>query len=202
MDIERFKTIEGRVERAIKIERSEFIATLSYVDNDEDARAFISEISKKYKNATHNCPAYRVLGGNGIIEFASDAGEPSGTAGVPMLNVLRRESLLNVGVVVTRYFGGVKLGIRGLIEAYTRSVEEVVRYAKELGQIVVKKRAYKQKLKIDFPSYGKKMQQLAYMGVNILDISYDEHYAYVEVLSESVLDLPEILETSVVYVRE
>ncbi|ODN29892.1 IMPACT family protein [Fervidobacterium thailandense] len=202
MDVERFKTIEGRVERTIKIERSEFIATLSYAETDEDARTFISEISKKYKDATHNCPAYRILTVNGIVEFSSDAGEPSGTAGVPMLNVLRREGLLNVAVVVTRYFGGVKLGIRGLIEAYSRSVEEVVRYAKELGQIIVKKRAYKQKLKIDFPSYGKKMQQLAYMGVNILDISYDEHYAYVEVLTESSLDLPEVIETAEVYVRE
>lgn len=202
MDVERFKTVAGRVERKIKIERSEFIATLDYASDDENARAFISEMNKKYKDATHNCPAYRILDVNGIVEFSSDAGEPFGTAGVPMLNVLRREELLNVVVVVTRYFGGVKLGIRGLIEAYSRSVEEVVRYAKELGQIIVKKRAYKQKLKIDFPSYGKKMQQLAYMGVNILDIFYDEHYAYVEVLSERILDLPEVVETGKVYVTE
>ncbi|MFN4224639.1 MAG: IMPACT family protein [Fervidobacterium nodosum] len=200
MDIERFKTVKGVIETKINIERSIFIATLSYVEDERKAKEFISEISKRYKDATHNCPAYRVIENGNILEFSSDAGEPSGTAGLPMLNTLRKNDLLNVAVVVTRYFGGVKLGVRGLIDAYSQAVQEVIDKAVDMKSIVVKKRAYKQKLKIDFSSYGKKMQQLSYMGVTILDISYTEAYAYLEVIYDKPLDISEVESTEEVYI--
>ncbi|ABS61030.1 IMPACT family protein [Fervidobacterium nodosum] len=200
MDIERFKTVKGVIETKINIERSIFIATLSYVEDERKAKEFISEISKRYKDATHNCPAYRVIENGNILEFSSDAGEPSGTAGLPMLNTLRKNELLNVAVVVTRYFGGVKLGVRGLIDAYSQAVQEVIDKAVDMKSIVVKKRAYKQKLKIDFSSYGKKMQQLIYMGVTILDISYTEAYAYLEVIYDKPLDISEVESTEEVYI--
>lgn len=202
MDIERYKTVEGMIENKINIERSIFITTLRGIDDEYEAKSFISEVNKKYADATHNCPAYRVIGKNEIIEFSSDAGEPSGTAGLPMLNVLRRSELVNVAVVVTRYFGGIKLGIRGLIDAYSTSVEKAIEKAKLSKSILTKRKAYKQKLKIDFISYGKKMQQLSYMNVTILDISYSEEYAFLEVLYDEPIDLPEVVESEIVYVNE
>jgi uncharacterized YigZ family protein len=200
MEIERFRTIEGTIETKLNIERSIFITTLKGVQTEEEAKAFISEINKKYQDATHNCPAYRVIYSGNILEFSSDAGEPSGTAGLPMLNTLRKHQLLNVVVVVTRYFGGVKLGVRGLIDAYSQAVEIAVEKAQSERRIIEKKRAYKQKLKIDFLSYGKKMQQLSYIGVNILDISYTEEYALIELIHSEPLDMPEVVDTQLVYV--
>ena len=200
MEIERFRTIEGIIETKLNIERSIFITTLKGVQTEEEAKAFISEINKKYQDATHNCPAYRIIYNGNILEFSSDAGEPSGTAGLPMLNTLRKHQLLNVVVVVTRYFGGVKLGVRGLIDAYSKAVEIAIEKAQSEGRIIEKKRAYKQKLKIDFLSYGKKMQQLSYIGVNILDISYTEEYALIELIYSEPLDIPEVVDTQLVYV--
>ncbi|HCI29825.1 MAG TPA: hypothetical protein DE117_06595 [Fervidobacterium sp.] len=202
MDIERYKTIEGTIEDKINIERSIFITTLRGIEDEYEAKNFISEMNKKYADATHNCPAYRLIGKQGIIEFSSDVGEPSGTAGVPMLNSLRKAELLNVAVVVTRYFGGVKLGIRGLIDAYSQSVERAIEKAQSLKSILVKRKAFKQKLKIDFVSYGKKMQQLSYKGVTILDISYSEEYAFVEVICNKPLDFPEIVESEIIYIAD
>lgn len=200
VELENFKTLEERIQIKINIERSIFIATLQHASSEEEARAFISETNKSYIDATHNCPACRVITKSGIVEFSSDAGEPSGTAGLPMLNTLRKHDLLNVAVVVTRYFGGVKLGVRGLIDAYFLAVQKAIEEAENNNRIIVKRRAYKQKLKIDFLSYGKKMQQLSYIGVNILDISYTEEYAYLEVLHDKPLDLPEVESTEKVYV--
>lgn len=200
MELDRFKTVKGIIEAKINIERSIFIATICEVQSEEKAKSFISEMNKKYPDATHNCPAYRVLSSSSIIEFSSDAGEPSGTAGLPMLNTLRKHQLLNVAVVVTRYFGGVKLGVRGLIDAYSKAVEMAIERAHNEGRIHEKKRAYKQKLKIDFLSYGKRMQQLSYIGVTILDISYTEEYALIELLHSEPLDMPEVLSNELVYI--
>ncbi|MEG1613219.1 MAG: YigZ family protein [Clostridia bacterium] len=120
-----YLAVEGRFEHEIVIERSRFIATIQGVLNAEDALAFVSEIRKKYNDATHNCYAYisNVLG---LEQRFSDDGEPQGTAGQPMLEVLKKKSLFCTAVVVTRYFGGVKLGGGGLVSAYTRAVAEVI----------------------------------------------------------------------------
>jgi len=109
----------------IKIKRSVFICTLEYVDTIEKAKNFISRISKENKTATHNCWAY-ILGEKGDIFHCSDAGEPSGTAGKPMLNTLQSHGMTHIAAVVTRHFGGVKLGVRGLIEAYSLSVKTTI----------------------------------------------------------------------------
>jgi len=200
MEIERYKTLQGIIETKINIERSIFIATICGIEYEEEAKTFISEINRKYQDATHNCPAYRVISQGNIIEFSSDAGEPSGTAGLPMLNTLRRHQILNISVVVTRYFGGVKLGVRGLIDAYSQAVDKAIEKAQNERRIIEKKRAYKQKLKIDFLSYGKKMQQLSYIGVTILDISYTEEYAYLEIIHNEPLNMKEVESTELVYI--
>lgn len=103
--------------------KSRFIATVKKVETEEEAVAFIDAMKKKYWDARHNCSAF-VLGSRGEITRCSDDGEPSGTAGRPMLEVLLGERLRNVAVVVTRYFGGVLLGTGGLVRAYTQAVKE------------------------------------------------------------------------------
>ena len=105
------------------IEKSKFIATSRHVCGEEEAKAFIAEISKKYSDATHNCYAY-VSDNLGNFPRFSDDGEPQGTAGMPMLEVLKNNKLYEVAVVVTRYFGGIKLGAGGLVRAYSGAVAE------------------------------------------------------------------------------
>jgi len=112
----------------IKIKRSRFICSLAYADSMETARAFISGVAKENHTATHNCWAY-VVGDKGEFCHSSDAGEPAGTAGKPMLNTLQSHEMTCTAAVVTRHYGGVKLGIRGLIEAYSLSVREAIESA-------------------------------------------------------------------------
>ncbi|WGS65475.1 YigZ family protein [Marinitoga aeolica] len=110
-------------ETTIKIKRSEFIGNVKKVNTEEEAKEFIKEISSKYRNATHNCWAYKV---NGNKFNYSDDGEPSGTAGKPIFGIIEKHDLTNIAIVVTRYFGGVKLGVRGLIDAYSQCAEETI----------------------------------------------------------------------------
>jgi uncharacterized YigZ family protein len=104
-----------------EIKKSRFICHLKRVYTEEEARAFISEIKKEHHKANHNCSAF-TLGDRQEIQRSSDDGEPSGTAGVPMLEILKKREITNVCAVVTRYFGGIKLGVGGLIRAYAGSV--------------------------------------------------------------------------------
>ena len=129
-----FRTIkeDGQVQEEIK--KSRFICHTKRVYNEEEARDFISAIKKEHYKATHNCSAF-IVGERSEIKRTSDDGEPSGTAGVPMLGVLENHNLTNVCVVVTRYFGGIKLGAGGLIRAYAGSVALAV---KEIGIIEIK----------------------------------------------------------------
>lgn len=104
------------------IEKSRFIAHCAPIRSEEEALAFIEQIKKKHWDATHNVPVY-VLGENYAIQRYSDDGEPSGTAGVPILSMLKNEGITNVVLVITRYFGGIKLGTGGLVRAYTHSAK-------------------------------------------------------------------------------
>ena len=132
-----YRTIkeDGQVQEEIK--KSRFICHAKRVYNEEEARDFISVIKKEHYKATHNCSAF-IVGERSEIKRTSDDGEPSGTAGVPMLGVLENHNLTNVCVVVTRYFGGIKLGAGGLIRAYAGSVALAV---KEIGIIEIKEQA-------------------------------------------------------------
>ncbi|MFJ7683282.1 YigZ family protein [Peribacillus butanolivorans] len=118
-----YLTVKGRGEHEIVIEKSRFIAHIARVESEEVAQAFIQEIKKKHKDATHNCSAY-MIGEQNQIQKALDDGEPSGTAGVPILEVLKKKDLKDTAVVVTRYFGGIKLGAGGLIRAYSKATSE------------------------------------------------------------------------------
>ena len=132
-----FRTIkeDGQVQEEIK--KSRFICHAKRIYSEEEARDFITAIKKEHYKATHNCSAF-IIGERSEIKRTSDDGEPSGTAGVPMLGVLENHNLTNVCVVVTRYFGGIKLGAGGLIRAYAGSVALAV---KEIGIIEIKEQA-------------------------------------------------------------
>lgn len=123
------KTIQNNVTAQIIEKKSKFIADLIYVTSQEQAEKELQEIKKRYYDAKHHCFAYRIMQKDGVIERASDDGEPTGTAGGPMLNLLQKNELLNVIVVVTRYFGGILLGTGGLVRAYTQSVKEALEKA-------------------------------------------------------------------------
>lgn len=118
-----YLTVKGYGELQIVIEKSRFITYIDRVTTEEEAHTFIESIKKKHWDANHNCSAY-LIGERDHIQKANDDGEPSGTAGVPMLEVLKKRKLKDTVVVVTRYFGGIKLGAGGLIRAYGSAVSE------------------------------------------------------------------------------
>ena len=121
-----FLTIREVVQAEIVEKKSKFIAHLFPTESVAEAEDFIKETKKKYHDARHNCTAYRIIKDGHIIEKSNDDGEPSGTAGAPMLNILQKNALCNVVVIVTRYFGGILLGTGGLIRAYSDSLLKVI----------------------------------------------------------------------------
>ena len=122
-----FKTIDEKYESSeIVQKKSKFIADIFYVETATEAEEKIKIIKKKYYDSRHNCFAYRIYSKTGIIQKFSDDGEPSGTAGGPMLNILESKGICNVLVIVTRYFGGILLGTGGLVRAYSEATEEVL----------------------------------------------------------------------------
>ncbi|KHF39613.1 YigZ family protein [Halalkalibacter okhensis] len=123
MALATYQTVKGPGQHEIVIQKSRFIAFFDRAQTEEEAQTFIERIKKEHWNATHNCSAY-LIGERDEIQKANDDGEPSGTAGVPMLEVLKKRGLKDTVVVVTRYFGGVKLGAGGLIRAYGGAVSE------------------------------------------------------------------------------
>ena len=120
--MELYKTVRNDAEVTNVIEKSRFIAYVRPVSSKEEADAFVAEIKAKHKDATHNVPAM-VIGDKFQIQWASDDGEPQGTSGAPMVQMMVKEGITNVAVVVTRYFGGIKLGTGGLVRAYTVSAK-------------------------------------------------------------------------------
>lgn len=131
-----FITIKENVVAEIVEKKSKFIANLIYVDNTNDAENIIKDIKKKYFDARHNCIAYRIVENEKIVERSSDDGEPSGTAGAPMLTILQKNNLANVLVIVTRYFGGILLGTGGLVRAYSESTIKAIEEANKVEMIL------------------------------------------------------------------
>ncbi|MCT4663499.1 MAG: YigZ family protein [Tissierellales bacterium] len=145
-----YRTVLEEASDEIEIKKSRFIGYAKPIETEEEALEFIEHIKKKHRDATHNVPAY-VVGENNKVQRCNDDGEPSGTAGVPMLEVLKKENLRNVVVVVTRYFGGVKLGVGGLVRAYTKGAKAGL----EAAKIIEKVKLYAVKYKLDYSLLGK-----------------------------------------------
>jgi uncharacterized YigZ family protein len=122
---ESFRTVDGRGQARFEVQGSEFIGHVAPARSVDAAEAFIEEVSDEYDDATHNVPAYRIRA-DPLREWASDAGEPGGSAGKPALNVLVQEDVQNVVAVVTRYYGGTNLGVGGLARAYSRAVKDAL----------------------------------------------------------------------------
>lgn len=149
--------------------KSRFIATVRKCVNEEEAAAFIEEIKKKYWDARHNCSAF-VLGSRGELTRCSDDGEPAGTAGRPMLEVLLGEEIRDVAVVVTRYFGGVLLGTGGLVRAYTQAVKAGLQNC-STGRM---RRGWEVEISTDYNSIGKILYLLGNAGIEPLESNYTD----------------------------
>lgn len=152
--------------------KSRFIATVRKIESEEEALAFIGEMKKKYWDARHNCYAF-VAGEQHQLQRCSDDGEPQGTAGRPMLEVLLHEDIHNVAVVVTRYFGGVLLGTGGLVRAYQKAVQ-----AGLANSVIAEKRKGKLlTIKTDYNGIGKIQYILGRQGITLVDSGYGEDVA-------------------------
>ena len=180
--MEKFKTLKGTCSARLNIRRSQFISYVSPVSNLEEVRIFLKERVKK--DATHNCYAYRILEKGNILEFSTDAGEPRGSAGLPILNVLRKRDLVNVVALVVRYFGGKKLGVRGLIDAYSKVVEMSLKECQEI--IMVKMKKYTVFLK--YEDMGKEMERIS--RYRILDMRYEKDGVEIVFLAKAQENLP------------
>lgn len=131
-----FISIKKNVETEIIVKKSKFICNLIRVESQKEAEESIKKIKKKYYDARHNCVSYRVIEDEQIVEKSSDDGEPSGTAGGPMLNILQKNNLCNVLVIVTRYFGGILLGTGGLVRAYSDATFEAINFAEKIEECI------------------------------------------------------------------
>lgn len=134
--MENFISIRENVQTEIVVKKSKFICNLIRVENQREAEECIKKIKKKYYDARHNCVAYRVIEDEQIIEKSSDDGEPSGTAGGPMLNILKKNNLGNILVIVTRYFGGILLGTGGLVRTYSDATLEAINVAEKITKCI------------------------------------------------------------------
>lgn len=170
--IERYKTIYEGSEAEIVEKKSRFIATIRLVETEEEALAFIEEMRKKYWNATHNCFAY-TIGERQEIVRAGDDGEPGGTAGRPMLDVLLGEGLHNTAVVVTRYFGGTLLGTGGLVRAYSSAVQAGL----SSSTIIEKQYGTMLEIRTDYNGIGKIQYFLGQRKIPIMDSQYTDQVA-------------------------
>lgn len=164
-----YRTIYQGGEDEIVEKKSRFIASVIPVENEEEALEFIEKTKKQYWDARHNCFAY-VIGERGQLQRCSDDGEPNGTAGKPMLDVLLGNELRNVAVVVTRYFGGTLLGTGGLVRAYSQAVKAGLQASVMITKIL----GVKLHIETDYTTFGKIQYILAQRELKILDTVYTD----------------------------
>ena len=166
-----------------EISKSRFLTYLKHVENEKDAQEFINSIKKKHFDARHNCSAY-IIGERSEIQKSSDDGEPSGTAGSPMLEVLKKNELSDIVVVVTRYFGGIKLGAGGLIRAYGKSVT----LGLEVSQIVKKSIFNCYQIEINYDLLGMLENYLHQNEIRIPDKAYTDKVIFTILLPQNITD--------------
>ena len=180
--LSQYKTVYSGGEAEIIEKKSRFIATVKPVKTEEEAIAFIESLKKKYWNATHNCFAY-VIGEHFQVQRCSDDGEPSGTAGRPMLDVLLGEEIHDAAVVVTRYFGGTLLGTGGLVRAYQSSTKAGL----EASTVITKMHGHRVAIETDYTGLGKIQYILGQRGITILDSEYTDKVLLEVLLPEDVV---------------
>ena len=187
--MEEFVTIEEstKVEAEVVEKKSKFIANIFYINSVAEADEIIKSVKKKYYDAKHNCIAYRVIDNEKVVERSSDDGEPSGTAGAPMLSILQKNNLCNILVIVTRYFGGILLGTGGLVKAYTDSAISVI----ENINIINKSIGNKVKIEV---SYNELDKLNYYLRQNNIKIYKNIFLQNIEVFAEITQEKLENLE--------
>ncbi len=161
-------TINNDTEAEIVEKKSKFIANVFYVEGEDEVIYIINNIKKKHYSAKHYCYAYRIMVKDSIIEKSSDDGEPSGTAGAPILNILQKNNMVNVLVVVTRYFGGILLGTGGLVKAYSDSTKSALLMTKNVNI----EPGYEIELEVEY----NELEKLKYFCKNNNIVIVDEDY--------------------------
>ena len=164
------KTIKKEVTAEITEKKSKFIANIFHISSVEEAEEILKKVRKKYNDARHNCYAYRVLKDGEIVFKSSDDGEPSGTAGAPMLNILEKEGIINILVVVTRYFGGILLGTGGLVKAYSGALQEALSNT----EYVEEQEGYEIEIQIKYKDLNNLKYYCEKSSIEIIDIKYND----------------------------
>ena len=183
-------SIKESIENTIIIKKSKFITKLYKINNIEEINNILDELKKEYKDSTHICYAYIVNG----MEKCSDDGEPSGTAGLPILNILKKNNLTNVLAVVIRYFGGIKLGAGGLVRAYSNSVNDTLK----LTNIIELEEGYL--IELEFNYNQVKLVDYILNNKNIISKEYNDNIIYKFYLSEKELNFIPELEKTVIHI--
>ena len=179
-----FSTIEKNVTAEVVDKKSKFIANFIYVDDVIKTEQLIKETRKKYFDARHNCIAYRIIENDQIIEKSSDDGEPSGTAGAPMLNILQKNNLANVLIIVTRYFGGILLGTGGLVRAYSDSLLKAI----DQANIIKKCLGEELEVTLDYNAFENFKYYCKNNKINIINADYTESIVCRIEIEEDVKD--------------
>lgn len=174
------KTIEENSKAEIIEKKSKFIANIYHINSKKEAEDKINEVKKEYKDARHNCFAFSVYEENQKYTKCSDDGEPSGTAGIPILNVINKNELTNILIVVTRYFGGILLGTGGLTRAYSGAAIEAVKKC----TIITKQKGLKIKVEIDYQNSEDFKFYCTFNKINIEKIDYEENVFYTIEISD------------------
>lgn len=179
-----YKTILNEAEAEITEKKSRFIATVRPVNSEEEAKSFIEEMKKKYWNATHNVFAYQIGERNELQRF-SDDGEPQGTAGMPVLNVLKGEDIKNTAIVVTRYFGGTLLGTGGLVRAYGKAAKEGILSA-GIAELVL---YIEYAVVAEYTESGKVQYEILQGGHVLFDTQYSDKVVYTVFVKAEEMEL-------------
>lgn len=167
--LSRYLTVKETGQHEIEIKKSRFICTLARVESEDEAKQIIQEIKKEHWKASHNCSAF-VIGERNEIQRSSDDGEPAGTAGIPMLETLKKRQLINTLAVVTRYFGGTELGKGGLIRAYGGVVAEAL----DVIGVVEGRLQQEVNVRIDYPNHGKLENFMAQSPYDVKQTDFSE----------------------------
>ena len=175
-----FVTIKENVQAELIEKKSKFIANLFYVESVKEAEEIITKIKKKYFDARHNCIAYRIIEEN-LVEKSSDDGEPSGTAGAPMLSILQKNNLVNVLVIITRYFGGILLGTGGLVRAYSNCLLQVI----EKSERIEKCYGHELEVSLEYNEFENFKYYCKNNKINIVETQYLENIVCKIELEES-----------------
>lgn len=197
--MDKFITIKDKSFAEVIEKKSKFIANAFYVETQEEAENILKQIRKEHFSARHNCYAYRIIDDNKVVEKASDDGEPSGTAGSPMLNILQKNNLCNVIVIVTRYFGGILLGTGGLVRCYSNATIDAIENAEKVECC----KGFEMFLTTTYTDLESFKYYCKKNNINIVNIDYNEDIELkIELAEETQKKFLEDYETKKINIKE